>query len=184
MTRRRIAPGVVTDDRILVVVQPAEPRVVTPVLLHELELPLDVCVDAEEVDAGRFAPGHPADRADSLRQPARARPAAAGSPAMARTPVRGAAADAPPTCCVTAPPRKASDRRADWCGGCARRADRRGRPDPGDSRSRLDRVPRDGPHLARAPAVRRSATDPRIGLPGRPRRPDRRARRFVPPHRA
>ena len=46
---------VVAADRVLVVVQPAEARVVAPGLLHEFELAADAGVDAEEMDPARPA---------------------------------------------------------------------------------------------------------------------------------
>ena len=52
-TRRLIRPGVVTENRILVVVEAREARVVAPGLLHELELTPDVRVDAEEMTCRR-----------------------------------------------------------------------------------------------------------------------------------
>ncbi len=54
-TRRLIRPGVVTENRILVVVEACEARVVAPGLLHELELAPDARVDAEEMNAARVA---------------------------------------------------------------------------------------------------------------------------------
>ena len=53
--RRLIDSIVVSDNRILVVVQTAEARVVAPGLLHEFELTLDAGVDAEEMNAARLA---------------------------------------------------------------------------------------------------------------------------------
>ena len=55
MARRLICPGVVAEDRILVVVEASDAGVIAPGLLHELELASDVRVDAEEMDAARHA---------------------------------------------------------------------------------------------------------------------------------
>src|SRR6187200_1625125 len=55
VARRLVFPVVVAGDWILVVVEPAEARVVAPCLLHELELASNARVDAKEVNAARAA---------------------------------------------------------------------------------------------------------------------------------
>ena len=168
VARRLIRPGVVAEDRILVVVEAAEARVVAPGLLHELELAPDARVDAEEMDAARAAV------VGELEQALSGRPGSCGSVRTAGSNSGG------PKTRARRSRRCASDMLSDCAAGVrldvvARvgaadvRAERAGQTRPGRRRtgSRRGRRAADRRRRAPEPAARRSATVRRIATPAR-----------------